>query len=205
MLSDIPSSVQSFMRNSLLVHSVLLAAVGCASIKTTSQSLPGATPKHYAKLLVTAMTADLGLKVRTESTFVRAGVVAGVVLVPAHSVFLPGRTYADSAAMRMLRDAHVSGILMLADATTDAPTVSVHALATPTQYGTVVSASKDVRQDAFTIVSRVIDVTDNQPVWVGSTRIERRGAGDSQLFDGLAKDVVAKLVAGGVVAAAALK
>lgn len=191
------------MRISGLALAALLATVSCASVNTTSQSLPGATPKHYAKLLVSAMTPDLGLKVRTESTFVRAGIAAGIVLVPAHSIFLPGRAYHDSTAFRLLRDADIAGILILTDATTDAPTITVSALATPTQYGTIVSASKDTRRDAFTIVSRVIDVGDNQPVWVGSTRVERRGATDGQLFDAFAKDVVAKLVAGGVVVAAA--
>jgi hypothetical protein len=175
--------------------------IACASVNTTSQSLPGAAPKHYAKLLVSAATADLGLKVRTESTFVRAGVAAGVVLVPEHTFFLPGRAYADSTARRMLREADFAGVLLLADATTDAPTVMATAVATPTPYGTVVSASRDVRQDAFTIVSRVLDVADSQPIWVGSTRLERRGASDGQLFDGLARDVVSKLVASGVLVA----
>ena len=190
------------MRQAMLPCLAILAGVACASVNTTSQSLPGAAPKHYAKLLVSANTSDLALKLQTESTFVRAGIEAGAVLVPAHTMFLPGRTYADSTIMRILRDAAIAGILVLVDATVDAPTVKVSAIATPTPYGTVVNASGKVRQDAFTIVSRVVDVADNQPVWVGSTRLKRHGARDNQLFDGLAHDVVAKLIASGVVLSA---
>jgi hypothetical protein len=190
------------MRARLLIPTLLAAVANCASVQTTSQSLPGAAPKHYTKLLVFANTADLALKVRAESSFVRAAVDAGVEIVPAHALFLTGRAYADSVVLRTLRENNFAGVLILADATTDAPTVTASALAIPTPYGTSVTAHQNARQDVFTIVSRVVDMTDAQPIWSGSTRVERRGASDGALFDGLAKDVVQKLVESGVLGGA---
>lgn len=197
------------MTTSRALATALCAVLGgCASIKTTSQSLPGAVPPGFRQLLVAAITPDLPLRLAAESAFVRAATTAGVQVVAYHDLFLVGGTYADAEILAALRERNIPAILVVTDATTDAPTVSAQALAIPLCYAyvggrcisgsTVVAASSQARQDNFTILSQVFELDGTGPIWIGSTRIQRQGATDRALISGLAKDVVATLMSSGI-------
>lgn len=199
------------MRYTLLALGDVVLASGCASVKTTSQALPGVAPKQYHTLLVAAVTNDLQLRQQAESSFVRAGVRAGVKIIPYHAVFLPGRQYTDSEFVDELHRRDISGVLILRDATTEAPTVRRFAIAIPlcakavgnqcVQGTTVITGGESVSQDEFTISSQVVDVDSEEPIWVGSTKVTRNGASTGGMLKGLANDVVASLVKAGIVQA----
>jgi hypothetical protein len=198
------------IRHLIATTAAAAALTACASVHTTSQSLPDAAPRHYEHIAVVASTADPRVKVAAESSFVRAGNVAGVSITPGHALFLPGRATTDSEFLGALRRHGITAVLLLSDATTDAPTVTASGAAVPLcvhwttghcdQSMTTGHSSATSRQDKFTITSHLIDMADGQPVWVGSTRLVRNGATDGNLFAGLAKDVVAPLVQSGAVA-----
>lgn len=192
---------------SFAMLAVSLAQLGCAAtVRTTFQAEPGAPPKHYARLAVLAVGSDLRLRIAAESSFVRAGLDAGAELIPWHTLFFAGRVLSDSEIARTMRQHQIPAVLLIADATTDAPTLVASARADASGGSSTARATQRVVQDKFTFASRVIDIADEQPVWVGATRIERQFRGydtDEDLVNGLARDVVRSLVLGGVVQATA--
>jgi hypothetical protein len=160
-----------------------------------------------------AATSDLRLRIAAESSFVRAGRRAGVEMIPWHSLFFAGRTLSDSEMVRTLQARQIPAVLLLTDATTDAPTVIASAKSSTsctfstdgrcTSISSSGEANQETRQDKFSINSRVLAIPSEAAVWIGATRIERYVASDKFLIDALARDVVKTLVAGGVVDAKA--
>lgn len=186
-----------------------LLTSACASMKTTSQSTPGAPPAHYERILVAAVTSNLRLRIAAESSFVRAGRRAGVDVIPYHAIFLPGQQLSEEQIARDLTARGIGAVLILRDNTTDPPTRTASAAVVPlcsmsvggkcVQGTTVVTGSTSSSQDKFTIASEVVDVQSGQPVWVGSTRAQRNGATDGGLFSSLGRNVIETLAKGGVV------
>jgi hypothetical protein len=129
-------------------------------------------------------------------------------VVAYHNVFFLGREYTDDEFSAELARRGIPAILVVTDATTDAPTVTAHAAAIPICYrrvggvcvsgSTVVTSGQRVSQNNFTIASQVLDLASAEVLWVGSTRIKRQGATDRQLLTGMARDVLKSLVRDGV-------
>ena len=183
-------------------------ATACAIVNTTSQRAPGIAPRDYARVLVAAATPDLRLRQQVESIMVRSAGVATVDFLPYYKVFLPGEQYADSVFLREIREKNIAAILILADATADAPTVTASVTAIPlcyvwvgarcAQQGAFIASRTGTRQDNFTIASALFDVDSARVVWIGSTRINRNGATDSDMIWSFADNVVTALGRDGV-------
>lgn len=195
---------------SFVVALASIASLACAAtINTTSQAALGEAPKHYPRLAVMAGTSDMRLRIKAESSFVRAARKAGIEMVPWHSLFFAGRTLSDSEMVRTLQAHQIPAVLLLTDATTDAPTVIASAKSNAsctftsngrcTDISSSGEASQETRQDKFSINSRVVAIPSEATVWMGATRIVRLIATDDVLIDRLARDVVRTLVVDGVV------
>jgi hypothetical protein len=176
------------------------AGTGCASIQTTSQSLPGVEPPGFSRVMVAAPLGDLDLRTSVELSVARTGAAMGVEVVPYHDVFLIGREYPLDDVMTELDRLGIDGMLFINDATQDPPTITSHARAVPLATGdVVVTGAQGTRQDRFTIVTQAFALSDEEQVWFGSTRVLRRGATDGMLISGFAKDLMRTLLDDGVI------
>lgn len=175
------------------------AGTGCASIQTTSQSLPGVDPPGFARVMVAAPLGDLDLRTSVERAVADAGADLGVDLVPYHEVFLIGREYPLEDVVAELDRLGIQGMLFIFDATQDPPTITSRARAVPMATGdVVVTGAQGTRQDRFTIVTQAFALGEEEQVWLGSTRVQRRGATDGMLISGFAKDLIGTLIDDGV-------
>lgn len=130
-------------------------ATGCASIQTTSQSLPDVAPPSFARVLVAAPLGDLDLRTSVEAAVASEGTGVGIELIPYHEVFLVGREYPVEDMLSELDARGIEGMLLISDATQDPPTITSRARAVPMVTGeVVVTGAQGTRQDRFTIVTR---------------------------------------------------
>jgi len=155
-----------------------------------------------------ATTADLRIKQEAESSFVRAALDVGAVIVPGHALFLPGRAVSDSEILRTLRSHNIDAVLFLKDGPSAAPrtttSTSGKASCSTSWAGTACDATSETstssRQNEFTLFSEVVDVASDELTWTATTHLTRIAATNDQLLAKFAKDVVERLVAGGVLA-----
>lgn len=182
----------------LAVVMLLFAGPGCASIQTTSQTLPGATPQ-FARVMVAAPLGDLSLRTDVETGLRRMGNRLGVDIIPYHEVFLIGRQYPVSEVLDELETRGVDAILFINDATQDPPTVVSRTTAVPMATGEVVARGVQyTRRTSFTIVSQLFDLADEEQAWLGSTRIEQNWEPLDALILGFAEELLNTLIEDGV-------
>ena len=174
---------------------VMASVLGCTSVKTTPY--PNSSPMHYRTILVIVNTGDEELRAAAESSFVVAGMPAGVEFIPRDKVLVPGRKYSDFEIMDRMIQLDIPAAIVISDA--PIPTLAAYSLPTTLQDQTRFSTDGQVTGDRFTVVTRVFDAMNGEFVWTADTEVRRRGANDRAIMRKFAEDIVRELQIDGVI------
>ena len=179
----------------------------CASTSVRSQTDPQLAGRTFHKVLVFVNLSDLGLRQDAERQFRTTLAAYRVEAVPSAEFFFPGRTYVAEEVGKILADAQIEAVLIVAAAGTG--TSASWIPQTATTQGTATVSGNTVTGRATTQTyggyyvnkpwaqfdASLFDLASGKNVWVASMSSKGNAfAGWDDLARSMAKKTAARLV-----------